>query len=68
MVFKIITVSFNKEKETFFEEEIIKHLASKILKNYEVKFFSNEKNAYWTVFLAYENILEKDQKAEIPLS
>jgi len=68
MLFKFLTLPFDKKTETFDEEEVNNFLVNKKLNHYEVEFFLNEKNAYWTVFMAYEVILEKDHKNDLQFS
>ena len=61
MKFKIITIPFNQDKETFLEEEINNFCLNKKIKNYRVEFFNSSDKSYWTVFFEYETIIDESK-------
>lgn len=62
MAFKILTIKFDSEKELFIDEEIDKFLINKKLKSYEVRFFSEKNSHYWTLFIEYDEIIDKKNR------
>jgi len=62
MSFRIITIPFNQEQGMFHEEELNKFLLNKTLKQYRTEFFKSNEQAYWTVFIEYETILNDHVK------
>jgi len=61
MKFRIITIPFNKDKETFLEEEINNFCLNKKIKNYRVEFFNSSDKSYWTVFFEYETVIDESK-------
>ncbi|MBA7669022.1 hypothetical protein ES703_77148 [subsurface metagenome] len=62
MAFKIITISFDNEKESFLEEELNRFFLNKRILDYYVEFFSTFNKAYRTVFIEYEQVIDKESK------
>ncbi|MBF0564068.1 MAG: HRDC domain-containing protein [Nitrospirae bacterium] len=61
MSIKNFTIPFEAGKESFIEEEINKFCLNKKINRMEPQFFINDKRAYWTVFVEYEEILENEK-------
>lgn len=57
MQFKIITVRFDDNKESFLEDELNQFLLNKQVKEWKAEFFNLNGKAYWSVFVAYEAVL-----------
>lgn len=55
----ILTIPFDPEKEIFLDEDLAKFLLNKRVKELRPEFFQMNGKAYWTVFVEYEQILEK---------
>jgi superfamily II DNA helicase RecQ len=68
MLFKIITIFFDKDKACFIEDELNQFCLNKKVKSYHAEFFKLEDQAYWTVFIAYEIVLEAKNERETSLS
>ncbi|MFW6371706.1 MAG: hypothetical protein ACOC10_10950 [Bacteroidota bacterium] len=68
MAVKIITVPFNAQTGMFEEEALQDFLLNK--KNVELKseFFQVNGNAYWTVYVEYEEVFEKAKQVGSPTS
>ncbi|MBI3756023.1 MAG: HRDC domain-containing protein [Deltaproteobacteria bacterium] len=61
MPFKIITIPFEAEKESFLEEELNRFCLNRKIKNFKAEFFTSGSKAYWTIFLEYEEVLEPEK-------
>lgn len=61
MSIRIFTIPFEAGKESFIEEEINKFCLNKKVIRMEPQFFINDKRAYWTVFVEYEEVLENEK-------
>jgi len=59
MAFRIITVPFDREKGIFPDSELDTFLLDKKVKNYRVEFFHHAEKHYWSVFIEYEEIVDK---------
>ena len=58
-MFKILTIPFDRVKKGFDEEFLSRFTSNKQVKSYQAEFFQDGENAYWTVFLEYDPLLEK---------
>jgi superfamily II DNA helicase RecQ len=58
-MFKIITIPFERIKKGFDEELLNRLTLNKQVKSYRCEFFKDSEEAYWTVFLEYDPLLEK---------
>jgi len=61
MPYRIITIPFNPDKDTLFEEPL-KFCLNKKVVSCKPEFFRAADKAYWTVFLEYETLLEDSGK------
>ena len=59
MPVRIITVPFDSGKEIFQDEVLTRFLLNKRVETLKPEFFTLNGNAYWTVFLVYEPILDE---------
>ncbi|MDK2944452.1 hypothetical protein Y696_00535 [Mesotoga sp. H07pep.5.4] len=59
MAFRIITISFDNEREVFPDNDLNAFLLDKKVNNYRVEFFINAGRTYWSVFLEYEEIEDR---------
>lgn len=59
MKFKIITIPFDVERKSFFEEDLNNFCINKQIKRYQPEFFMENGKAYWSVFIEYEPILKE---------
>jgi superfamily II DNA helicase RecQ len=57
MPVRIITIPFEPHKEIFQDEDLMKFLLTKHVKDLHPEFFQMNGRAYWTVFVNYENVL-----------
>ena len=64
-MFKIITIPFNNNTETFSDEILTNFTINKRVKHQSIEFFLAEGKPYWTVFLEYDTILEDNTESEI---
>ncbi len=64
-MFKIITIPFNNNTETFSDEILTNFTINKRVKRYSIEFFLAEGKPYWTVFLEYDTVLEDNTESEI---
>jgi len=64
-MFKIITVPFDRVKKCFDEELINKMTLNKQVKSCRAEFFQDGDEAYWTVFLEYDPLLEKTPERSV---
>lgn len=58
-MFKIIAIPFDRVKKSFDEELLNRVTINKQVKSCRAEFFRNGEDAYWTVFLEYDPLLEK---------
>ena len=56
-MFKIVTIPFDEGRRCFLEEELNKFCLNKTIKDYKAEFFQSSKDAYWTIFIEYETVL-----------
>lgn len=63
--FKIFTVPFDENKEVFLEEEVNKFCINKKIKQYKAEFFKKDGKSYWSIFIAFERILQLEKTAII---
>ena len=63
-VFKIITIPFHNNSQTFQDEILTNFTINKRIKNCHAKFFISEGKPYWTVFLEYDAIMGKNTDSE----
>ena len=61
MNFKIFTIPFDSSKQLFNEEDVNKFCINKKINEHKVKFFNENGKNYWSVYIGYENILEKSE-------
>jgi len=59
MAFRIITITFDNEREVFPDNDLNTFLLDKKVKSYRVEFFINAGRPYWSVFLEYEEIEDR---------
>jgi len=57
--YEIITIPFNYITKSFHADDLNRFCLNKKIVNTKVKFFSDEKKAYWTVFIEYGTILKQ---------
>jgi hypothetical protein len=57
MPVRIITIPFEPHKEIFHDEDLMKFLLNKHVRDLHPEFFQMNGRAYWTVFVNYENVL-----------
>ncbi|MDH5721678.1 MAG: HRDC domain-containing protein [Spirochaetia bacterium] len=60
MPYEIITLEFNQTTKTFNVDVLNEFCINKKVNLTKVEFFSNHGKNYWSVFIDYENILEKN--------
>jgi len=58
-MFKIITIPFDRQKKGFDEEILNRFVINKRITSYRSEFFQDPDDAFWTVFLEYDPLLEK---------
>jgi superfamily II DNA helicase RecQ len=58
-MFKILTIPFDRIKKGFDDESLNRFLINKQIKSYRAEFFQDGEEKFWTVFVEYEEILEK---------
>jgi len=58
-MFKIITIPFDRGKKGFDEEILTRFVINKRISSHRAEFFQDEDDAFWTVFLEYDPLLEK---------
>jgi len=59
-VYEIITIPFNSITKTFDIDDLNAFCVNKKVVSTKIEFFRDEKNAYWTVFIEYETVLERN--------
>lgn len=59
MMFKIITIPFDRGKKVFDEDLLNLVTLNKQVKSCRAEFFQDGEDAYWTVFLEYDPLLER---------
>lgn len=64
MPFRILTIPFEPDKETFLEEDLNRFCLNKKIKTWQAEFFKTTKKAYWTVFLEYDEVLEPEKRKD----
>jgi superfamily II DNA helicase RecQ len=64
-MFKIITIPFDRVHKGFNEEVLSKFILNKQVKFHRAEFFQDGEDAYWTIFLEYDPLLEKAAEREI---
>lgn len=60
MPFEIITIPFNSLSKTFDAGDLNDFCINKRVLSTKIEFFNNDKQAFWSVFIDYETILEKN--------
>ncbi len=60
-MFRIITIPFNRTKKLFEEEVLNDFLLNKRLNYFRAEFFRDNDDAYWSVFLDYDALLDADR-------
>lgn len=59
MSYEIITIPFDSVTKTFSADDLNSFCVNKKIISTKIEFFRDEKQAYWTVFIEYETVLEK---------
>lgn len=60
MAFRIVTVPFESERGVFPDNELNTFLLDKKVRSYRVEFFIHAGRPYWSVFIEYEEIEDKN--------
>lgn len=58
-MYEIITIPFDSFSKTFKADDLNAFCINKRVIFTKIEFFKDEKQAYWTVFIEYESVLEK---------
>jgi superfamily II DNA helicase RecQ len=58
-MYRIITIPFDSSKNGFDERPINDFVINKKVVHTRAEFFQREGNAYWTLFIEYDEVLEK---------
>jgi len=64
-MFKILTIPFNRIKQGFDEELLNRVTLNKQIKSHRAEFFQMGEEAYWTVFMEYDPLLEKTPERDL---
>jgi superfamily II DNA helicase RecQ len=64
-MFKIITIPFDRDTKTFDEDVFNKFILNKKIKSYQVNFFQDGEDSFWSVFLEYDPLIEKTAEKEL---
>ena len=64
-MFKIIAIPFDRIKKAFDEELLNRFTLNKQVKSHRAEFFQDGEDAYWTVFLEYDPLLEKPPERSV---
>lgn len=64
MAIRIFTIPFDPVNQIFSDEELRKFLLNKHVKRMQTEFFKMDQNAYWTVFIEYDPVLEPHTPGE----
>jgi len=59
-----MTMPFDKKARCFFEDSLNEFCLNKIILAKKIRFFQDQNGAYWTVFIEYNEVLEKTQAAD----
>ena len=62
MPYEIITIPFKSMSKAFYADELNRFCINKKVLATKIEFFQDKKQAYWTVFIEYETILEQTGK------
>lgn len=58
-MFKILTIPFDHDKKSFADEVLNDFIMNKAVRHYQAEFFNGAGKQYWTVFIEYNEVLEK---------
>jgi hypothetical protein len=58
-MFKMSTIPFDRQKKGFDEENLNRFVINKRITSHRSEFFQDGDDAFWTVFLEYDPLLEK---------
>jgi superfamily II DNA helicase RecQ len=65
-MFAIITIPYDRTAKSFDDEVLNRFFVNKQVKSHRAEFFMDNGNPCWTVFVEYENILEKEPSSPPP--
>lgn len=68
MSYEIITIPFNTATKSYHADELNSFCLNKRVFNTKIEFFHDEKQAYWTIFVEYETILESSGSTPLGLT
>lgn len=60
MIFRIITIPFDKNSQGFNCEELNEFVLNKENVKFNVDFFQSDQKSYWSVLLTYDKVISKD--------
>ncbi len=67
-MYEIITIPFNTITKAFNPDDLNTFCINKKVISTKIEFFRDEKQAYWTVFIEYEPVLEKTSSEPVGLT
>jgi len=63
-MFKIITLPFDRQKKGFDEDLLNRFVINKRITAYRSEFFRDGEDAYWSIFIEYDPVLERTADKE----